>query len=587
MRKGFFFFILSLVSTSLFSQDTTNRGTDFWVGYGLHQFMENGSNSQEMVLYFSTGNQPAIITLTIDSSGLTGNPTSGWRRVYHVPANTVVSIDNYAATSYTSAAGSVGTIPKGTSGQYDARLYSVLPPTSTGSVGLFRKKGIHIESDVPIAVHAHIYGATSSGATMVLPVKAWGYTYYSINSRQEYAPNTFSWLFVIAKEDSTIVEISPSVLTRLQNVTGLQPKVPKRIVLQKGQIYQVISANDGADINGNGGTSSRGKDITGTKIKALVKGRPVAVFAGSSRTANPASCGSGGGDNDIAQLFPLHVWGKRYLTVPTSSSAGASSFSFNTYKIAVYDPSTIVRRNGIILSSLVNNAYYTFESNTPEFIEADKPISVAQFMGGGACNPGGLGDPDMYYLSPIDGGVKKVNSIRSNKEAIAINYLSLIVPTTAISSLRIDNSSLLDYSFPHPQLTGYTIAVKQWAAAKNQFVVECDSAFTGITYGIGTVESYGFNIGAKYNPLHGVDSMYRVKWLGTKDSNWMNGDNWSTGVVPLINDHVFIDAGTPNNVVIMDGLEVACQSLELASGAVLTVKSLAKLHVVKPQTKNE
>ena len=32
----------------------SNRGKEFWVGYGHHQFMEPGQgNSQEMVLYFS------------------------------------------------------------------------------------------------------------------------------------------------------------------------------------------------------------------------------------------------------------------------------------------------------------------------------------------------------------------------------------------------------------------------------------------------------------------------------------------------------------------------------------------------------
>ncbi|MEI2709635.1 MAG: hypothetical protein V9E96_11565 [Chitinophagaceae bacterium] len=72
--------------------------------------------------------------------------------------------------------------------------------------------------------------------------------------------------------------------------------------------------------------SSTGKELTGTKIRSVAPGndgacKPIAVFAGSSRTSNPASCGSGGGDNDNQQLFPQQAWGKRYLTTPFSGSS--------------------------------------------------------------------------------------------------------------------------------------------------------------------------------------------------------------------------------------------------------------------------
>ena len=564
------FIISSLISILSFSQDTTNMGTEFWVGYGHHQYMEPSpgcgcpaSNTQQMLLYFSTSNQPATITLTIDSSNT--NIATWWRRVYNVPANTVVSIENYPATTYTTSAGAVGTIPKGETGTYDARLYSA----ATNSSGLFRKKGIHIESDVPIAVHAHIYGAVASGATMVLPVKAWGYTYYSINSKQTDADRAYSWLFVIAKEDNTQVEITPSVQTLAENLTGLKQGVPKIINLQKGQIYQIMGYGDGF---------ANGLELTGTKVRALVQGKPVAVFAGSSRTSNLASCGSGGRDNDIVQLFPIHVWGRKYLTAPTVYSNAASTSSINLYKIAVYDPTTVVKRNGVILSGLVNQRYYQFESNTPEYIEADKPVMVAQFMLGGACN-GPYGDPDMYYLTPLDGGVKKVNCMRTTKETITINDLLLIVPTAGMPSLRIDSSASFDHSYSHPRLPGYTVVIKRWPASLSKFTVECDSAFTGITYGMAPAESYGFNIGRKFIPLHGIDPMYRVTWTGLIDNDWRNGANWSTGLMPTTDDNIFIPAGTLNNLIIDEGLAVGCQSLELGAVAVITVKPSATLNV--------
>jgi hypothetical protein len=39
-------------------------------------------------------------------------------------------------------------------------------------------------SDVPVAVYAHVYALQVSGATMLMPVETYGYTYYSINYYQ-------------------------------------------------------------------------------------------------------------------------------------------------------------------------------------------------------------------------------------------------------------------------------------------------------------------------------------------------------------------------------------------------------------------
>ena len=540
----------------LSAQDTTNRGIDFWVGYGHHQFMETGANNQEMILYLSAGSQAANVTVSVDSTGYVVN--------YVIPANTVIVTNP---------------IPK--TGSFDARLFNDPPPIGTGSIGLFSKKGIRVESNVPIAVYSHIYGSASSGASMLLPIHAWGYTYYGVNNAQQYASNCYSWMYIVAREDSTVVEITPSVKTKGQNYTGLQPGVATTIVLNKGNIYQLMGANTSSDGNGNGGTAATGYELTGTKVRALIPGKPVAVFSGSSRTSGPAICGSGGGDNEMVQLFPIHIWGTKYLAAPLAGSTGASSVSTSTYKIVVNDPLTVVKRNGVVSTGLINSSFYQYESNTADYIEADNPIMVAQFMNGGSgCLPGGLGDPDMYYLSPMDGGVKHVTTMRSNKENITINYMTLIVPTNALASLQLTDGGspqALDHVYPHPNYPNRSVAVKRWNAAISQVSISCDSAIVGLTYGIGAVESYGFNIGAKFTPIHGLDPMYRQRWTGNSNTDWYNGNNWSTGLVPSANEHVLVPAGTANNLVVPDGVEVKIRSLELAPGATMTVRPNGKV----------
>lgn len=469
--------VIFLTSLHLSAQNLSNTGKEFWVGYGHHEFMEPGqNNSQEMVIYLSA-EQPATVTVSLDGTT--------WTNTYNIPANTVIATPP---------------IPK--AGTFDARLYS-LPPAfgGTGGEGIFQKKGIHIQSDVPIVAYAHIYGSASSGATMLMPVETWGYYYVSLNSEQDYADDCFSWMYVVAKDNNTVVEITPSKLTRNNRPAG----VPFTVTLNKGEIYQVIGASLG------GGT---GNVLTGTTVRSIANSAdtcfPIAVFSGSSRTAISCNGGFGGsGDNNIQQVFPSQAWGKRYLTAPTSNDNDAGNLMTNIYKVVVKDPATIVKRNGVQLplSSLIDNSFYQYESGQADYLEADKPILVAQFMSSaGACpNTGGLGDPEMVYLSPIEQSIKRIGFYRNTREAINVNYLTLIVPTAGMNSLTIDGQpNAWSYTYNHPNLPGYSVIVKRWPAQQAQCIVQSDSAFTAVTYGLGSVESYGYNAGTLINNLNVV-----------------------------------------------------------------------------------
>src|SRR5215203_6154821 len=153
--------ILLVTGVSAAAQSFSNRGKEFWVGYGHHWEMEDlpyPISPQEFVLYFSA-EQPARVTVTIEGTG--------YSEPYDVPANSVIQSK---------------ILPRGTNGRppsdYDARLWGY--PSSYGgnsSEGLFTGKGIHIISDVPIVVYGHLYSAGSSGASMLMPVESWGYSY--------------------------------------------------------------------------------------------------------------------------------------------------------------------------------------------------------------------------------------------------------------------------------------------------------------------------------------------------------------------------------------------------------------------------
>src|ERR1700712_3419245 len=82
MNRVLVFFILSLLSSALQAQDKSNKGREFWLGYGNNILFDHDSpfNHQTLVLYLSA-EEATDVTVSV-------NGTS-WSRTVHIPANTV------------------------------------------------------------------------------------------------------------------------------------------------------------------------------------------------------------------------------------------------------------------------------------------------------------------------------------------------------------------------------------------------------------------------------------------------------------------------------------------------------------------
>jgi hypothetical protein len=506
------------LSTSWPSLDLnkTNRGKRFWVGYGHHQNMENGTNQQEMHCYFVSDSLPALINIYLWNN--ISNSRVLWKTISLLP-NSIVSS---------------GTFPK--SDTLDARLFGIacgaLPSTSTiqcGGEGLF-KRGILIESDNPISAFVQSYISTNSGTSMLIPVDFWGNEYLTANSNQVYADNCYSWVYVIADKDNTKIRITTSVQSKgsSNSIPGMSAGLSYDMVLNSGEIYQFLAKDNLSSVKAN---------FTGTRVRSIQNSEgvinPIAVFTGSSRTTNPQPCGSGGGDADLKQCFAIKYWGTKYLTAPTIGKISDQKFMINSYKVLVKDSLTVLKRNGIVIpySQLsADRTHYFFPGdislgmNAPQIFEATKPIMVAQFMTGGGCLNGNTdGDPEMMYLTPIDQGIKRANIFTTGISGISSAKLSLIVHKNGVSSLRIDNQSLFDFVATHPGDTNYRIVLKNINSLNSSVNIQCDLPFVGLTYGLGQVVSYGVNIGRRFS-----------EFLGNTMSNsylWSTGDTSSSIIV--------------------------------------------------------
>jgi hypothetical protein len=484
MRKNLLYIILLLVCCKVTAQDKSNKGTEFWLGYGncvSFDVMDyDGINNQEEVLYISA-EEAAQVTISV-------NGTS-WTQVVNVPANSVnVSI----------------TLPK--TGPDDCRIRNE---------GLF-DRAIHVVSTKPVVVYAHLYNTQLSGATMLFPVETYGYTYYSINYKQPPAP-AFpgkNWFYIIASEDNTRVEITPSDTTS----GGVLPGQTIIVNLNKGQLYNVF-----------GKVSNENEcDLTGSKIRSITGSdgncHPVAVFSGCSRFI---TCLTDGGEVAQQQIFPASAWGTRYLTFHSmiATSNPLTTPFINHYRVMVSNPATVVKRNGAVLTGLQHNSYYEFDSNSGDYIEADKPIMVCQYTpNSNECtgtNMSPQGDPELMFLPSIEQGIKKARVYNTKNRNITVNYLTIIIPNNGIASLKIDGAVVpASIRRIHPNNPAYTIVAKRLLGPGAQHTIESDSAFSAMIYGGGTFESYGYIAGTLINNLNSIGSIQNVYNVSGQPNNF-------------------------------------------------------------------
>jgi len=479
MRKILLLFFAFLIcGYESFSQDFSNKGKDFWVGYGNHVRMFSTGTAETMEIY---------LTSDVNTTGNITVSSIGFSQVFNVIANqiTVVNIPRTAAL-------------------LDEGLYN---------------HGIHITAVKPIVAYGFIYVNAISGATVYLPTNTLGKEYYSLNYRQiSNQANSYSYFFVEATEPgTTVVEINPSQTTK----GGWAANVTQTISLTQGQIYQVLSVTD----------------LTGSTIKSIASGtegcKKIAVFCGSGKIsigcANVGSTSTavGSSDNLYQQMYPTSTWGKKYVLIPSENNQTALLPMINTNIFRIYRPdaTAIVTLNGVILSSasFINNCY-DFQSNETNLVESSKGILVSQYftsanVTGAACPSGNANphDPEMIYLNPIEQTITDVtvNSMQpASNTNINQHFINVVLRNagTGVSSFKIDGSfppsdafTVLpqdnNYSYIRIWKNGGSTNLSDPALSLGAHRLTSDSGFNAIAYGFGTAESYGYSAGTNLKDL--------------------------------------------------------------------------------------
>lgn len=461
-------------------QGFSNKGKEFWVGYGATEQMYSSNNQDLQFTFSNTNSTPATVTISMPNFP-TFTPVT-----YTVPANGSITTNT-------------GDIPE--SGAEDARLMTE---------GVF-SSGIKITSDTPIVVYCHAITSSVYAASVLFPSQTLGKEYTSLNftQRSNYS-GAKSYLFVVATEDNTTIEVvlPPGVETDTHAAGSTFTQL-----LNKGQILNIMGKTTGHP------NLYTGNDLSGTIVRSISTTsscKPFAMFCGSSKITIDCDNGSNGSaDNLFQQMFPKQAWGTKVVTVPTLP------LPINYYRVLVGDPATIVKRNGVVLTGLINNKYYEYQNSTSsvDVLEGDKPIMVSQYMTThGECgntSTGSNGDPEMIYLSSVQQTIDTISFVSSplGKTTGRSHYLNIVMPTSGVSDFKLDNvlqsgaftTVPFDPSFSYAQIS----------VSEGFHTVTSTSGFNATAYGIANDESYGYNAGTNVKDLLGGFSLQNQFGTGT------------------------------------------------------------------------
>lgn len=475
-QKSALLLVLILLISSLnqlgFSQSTSNRGTDFWVAYTGHV-----DNEGSRLTLFISSETNAVVN--INAGGVQLSPIS----LLPNQAQSVV-LD---PTTYTN-------------------IY-------IGSNNVVESnKGIHVTSDNPIIVYSHISRSARSAASLIIPTKALGNEYYSINYKQVAStvstPNRYSEFTLVGVEDNTTVEITPAQ-SDIDNSYSANETF--QVVLEnKGDVYQYQSATD----------------LSGSLIRTLNGCKPLAVFSGSTFTAfceDGSTKSAGSGDNLYQQLIPVSAWGKNFVSAPFYNTEHGAT---DIYRIIVSKDNTTIQVNNSFTDANgtpLTNPYskgdiITFFSKTANVVKANNPISLTQLQTTQVCNLSNTGnnnsalypgDPEMTILSPIEQTLTDVtvySAISTTAAPTAINkhYINIIIKTADAPQLKIDGSTFAPSSFTQIN-SEYSYLIHDVTASSVSnptHRITAEGGFVAIAYGYGIVESYAYLAGADLKNLN-------------------------------------------------------------------------------------
>ena len=395
--------------------------------------------------HFRTPTLTVQISAERACSGTVTNPRTGWGVPFSVGAHSVTTV----------------TIP-------NAHAY----PEEADNVGDY---GILVESDDSVSVYAANYNSNSFDVTDVLPINALADEYLL----QTYTPMMNAEFVVIATEDNTVVEITPS--KALQG--GHNARQTFSVTLQRGQTYLGLSRY--------GGTMG---DLSGTIIKSL-HSKPIAVFNGNVCALVPAT--NSYTDHLVEQAMGVKYWGRSFALTSTQGQ------NFDVVRVTALRNNTEIRKNDELLSTIQAGETYEFQwdgSEVSAYLETSNPAGVYLYIAGAVGgNDQEMSDPSMIWIPPVEQKMSDLTFATFDSPGIASHYVNIVVPLASLDDITLDGLPIGSQFTPLTGNPQFAFVKRRIRPGTHQLLSA--EGFIAHVYGLGYHESYGYAAGSKAVPL--------------------------------------------------------------------------------------
>lgn len=498
-------FIKSLTLVALFAsycipswaQTPSTEGKDFWVTFlqWNQDAKSEAKKERELKLTISAVNECDVKIV---------NPTTGFSRDVHVPANSSVE----------------EVVSKGDGNENNEKSCYIM----TDEEALYR--ALHVTSTENISLFAGNYLDKSFDAANVLPTAALLDDYLIQTyppSDHENKPNGSHFAIVAVENGETTVDLNLTAKSQKGNI-GTQT-----ITLKQGQVWYVWTGKNKDDA----------ADLSGTTVKAR-NGKKIAVFQGCPHTNVPDRVRDR--DHLFSQAMPTAYWGTEfaitssrkhrrdivavmaindgtevYINSEDGEQQLVHTFNFNssdpqerkhywTFEIGEYlaycadDEAPSYGTDGKLPAPLVVDSSCYLTTSCPAgvhlFMVSNRYDNVVSRVSGDTL----VDDPAMLWISPIEQVIKEINFATYKTKQAKFHFMNIVTPTADINDMvwtdqNGDKHNIAEHFHP-VRGTDNEYSFARIEIQHGNHNLKGKTGFLAHVYGYGERESYAYSCGS-------------------------------------------------------------------------------------------